>query len=71
MSVIIDTPLAEYASPEEHEEHARAAFLMADYHKFKAQAMRHRLAGRILKALPLEGRCDTLAKKIEALGADE
>lgn len=67
MSILIDEPLAEYVSPEEHEAHAEAALLVAQYHRKKAQAMRYRLDGEINYAQRREAECDALASQIESL----
>lgn len=65
MSILIDEPLAEYASPEEHAEHAEFARLVASYHELRAMSMQARLAGDIQQAQGLETAADAVAAEIE------
>jgi hypothetical protein len=65
MSIVTDAPLAEYTTVEEHLQHALYAKQVAHYHVLKAQAVKHRLEGRIPQAQTVEARCEKLAQEIE------
>jgi hypothetical protein len=65
MSIVFDTPLAEYVTPEEHRRHAEVAKLVAEYHEAKAMAIEHRLAGDRQHTDAWDKEVDRLATQIE------
>lgn len=67
VEITFDTPLADYVSPEEHEAHAKTARIVADYHEFKARAVRARLVGNIALAQGFEEKCERLASAFRTL----